>query len=87
MCIWATLGFVTAEKQCQNDIDIPILLGVKEQVDCRLLAIKVPDKVAKLRRCNIIKEAQRKGKKVSKKSLKLACWTMLQRFLRTSEFR
>jgi len=64
------------EKHCQDEIDIPVLLGKREQVDCRLLAVKVPDKVAKIRRCRLISEAQRKSKKVSQKSLKLASWTV-----------
>ncbi|MEK9150359.1 MAG: IS4 family transposase, partial [Candidatus Desantisbacteria bacterium] len=60
------------EKQCQDQIDLQVLLGVKEQVDCRLLAVKVPDEVAKIRRCKLLKEAQRKGKKASDRALKLA---------------
>lgn len=69
--------FKLLEKHCQDELDIPILLGVKERVSCRLLAIKVPDKVAKLRRCRLLSEAQCKGKKVSKKSLKLASFQIL----------
>jgi len=65
------------EKHCQDELDIPILLGVKEQVNCRLLAVKVPDNIAKLRRCKLIKEAQSKGKKVSEKSLKVASFQIL----------
>jgi len=61
-------------KHCQDELDIPILLGVKKQVSCRLLAVRLPDKIAKLRRCRLIAEASDKGKKVSQKSLQLASY-------------
>jgi hypothetical protein len=65
------------EKHCKDMIDEEVLLGVKEKVDCRLLAVKVPDKVAKVRRCKLISEAQRKGKRVSDRALKLASFQVL----------
>ena len=60
------------ETQCQDNLDIQVLLGVTQKVDCRLLAVKVEEKVAKVRRCTLLKEAQRKGTKVSIRTLKLA---------------
>jgi hypothetical protein len=65
------------EKYCQHELDIPILLGTKEQVSCRLLAVRLPDKIAKLRRCRMLSEANDKGKKVTQKSLKLARYQIL----------
>ena len=65
------------EKHCQDMMDEQVLLGVKEKVDCRLFAVKVPDKVAKVRRCKLISEAQRKGKRVSNRALKLASFQVL----------
>lgn len=70
--VWDLLKLL--QKHCQDELDIAILLGIKERVSCRLLAVRLPDKIAKLRRCRLIKEAQEKGKKVSEKSLKLATY-------------
>jgi len=65
------------EKHCQDRIDLPVRLGVKEQVDCRLMAVKVEEKVALSRRCKLIAAAQSKGKRVSNRTLKLAKWIIL----------
>jgi hypothetical protein len=69
--------FLILEYHCNDKMDITVFLGAKERVPCRLISVKIEDKVAKVRRCNLIKEAQRKGKKVSDKSLKLASWIIL----------
>jgi len=53
------------------------MLGAKERVACRLFAVRVPDEVAKLRRCKMIQEAQRKGRKIALKSLKVASFSVL----------
>jgi hypothetical protein len=65
------------EEHCHDNMDIEVMLGAKERVDCRLLAVRVPDEVAKLRRCKIIQEAQRKGRKIALKSLKVASFSVL----------
>jgi hypothetical protein len=72
---WNLLGFL--ERHCRDSIDTQVLLGDKEQVPCRLLAVRVPDDVAMLRRCKLISEAKDKGKPVSARTLKLASWTVL----------
>lgn len=72
---WDLLGFL--ERHCKDVVDIQVLLGDKEQLPCRLLAMRVPDDVARLRRCKRISEAKAKGKPVSDKSLKLANWAVL----------
>jgi len=72
---WDLLGFL--ERHCRDSIDTQVLLGDKEQVPCRLLAVRVPDDVAMLRRCKLISEAKDKGKSVSARTLKLASWTVL----------
>jgi hypothetical protein len=65
-------------RECRRDrIDIQVLLGADERVPCRLLAVRVSDDVAKLRRCKLISEAKKRGKKVSDKALKLASWLIL----------
>jgi hypothetical protein len=65
------------KKRCQDELDMEILLGAKERVPCRLLAVRVPDAVAKLRRSKLISEARREGKKVSKKTIELTKWTVM----------
>ena len=70
---WDLLGLL--KKHCHDELDMQVMLGVKEKVPCRLLAVPVPDEVAKVRRCRLISAA--KGKKPSKKSLELAGWTIL----------
>ena len=52
------------QKCCKDVMDIQVLLGDKEQVPCRLLAVRVSDDVARLRRCKLISEAKAKGKSV-----------------------
>ena len=61
---------------CHDELDMQVMLGVKERVPCRLLAVRVPDEIARVRRCKLISEARRKGKRPSKKSLELASWTV-----------
>ena len=65
------------KKRCQDELDMDILLGAKEKVPCRLLAVRVPDTVAKLRRSKLISKARREGRKVSKKTLELTKWTVI----------
>ena len=72
---WDLLKLLT--KHCNDELDIQVLLGVDERLPCRLLAVRVPDDVAMLRRCKLISEAKDKGKPVSDKTLKLANWTLL----------
>jgi hypothetical protein len=64
-------------KCCKDRMDIQILLGADERVPCRLVAVRVSDDVARLRRCKLISEAKAKGKPVSDKALKLASWVIL----------
>lgn len=75
---WDLLGLL--KEHCRNEmdtVDIQVLLGFKEQVPCRLLAMRVSDEEARLRRCKLISEAKAKGESVSGRALKLASWTVL----------
>jgi hypothetical protein len=72
---WDSLKLL--ETHCHDNMDIEVILGVRERVACRLMAVRVPDEVAKLRRCKIIQEAQRKGRKPTDKSLKVASFSVL----------
>jgi len=75
---WDLLKFM--ETYCKNegdDLDIQVELGLKERVSCRLMAKRVSDKQAMVRRCKLISEAKAKGEKVSEKVLRLASWAIL----------
>jgi hypothetical protein len=60
-----------------DTIDIPISLGKKHLLPCRLLAVRVPDYVANYRLRKIREYAQKKGVTPSKKTLFLAGWTVM----------
>ena len=62
---------------CSHQVDVPILLGVKAKLPCRLLAVRVPDKVARERRAKIRTEYKREGKTPSRRHLALTNWTIL----------
>jgi len=58
-------------------LDMQILLGIKERVPCRILAVKVPDDVANERRRKMKKAAKDKGITLSERVLKLANWNVI----------
>jgi hypothetical protein len=63
--------------QTQNQLDLPVQVGGKQQLTCRLLASRVPPEVADQRRQRI-KEAYRKnGRQPSKTLLRLAAGTIV----------
>jgi len=59
-----------------DDVDIPIKLGVRHRLSCRLLAKRVPPKVADRRRQRLRDQARRRGQMVSQARLRLADWTI-----------
>jgi hypothetical protein len=58
-------------------IDIPIFLGKKHRIPCRLLAVRVSDEVANYRLRKIRDYAWKKGVTPGKKTLFLAGWTVM----------
>ena len=60
-----------------NGVDLAVRIGVKERLQVRLLAVRVPQEVADQRRRRLQAEARRRGQAVSKASLALADWTIL----------
>jgi len=65
------------ETYCPDMLDMQILLGIKERVPCRILAVKVPDDVANERRRKMKKVAKDKGTTLSERVLKLAGWNVI----------
>jgi hypothetical protein len=58
-------------------IDLPVRLGTTAQVPARLLAERVPRRVARQRRKRLRRAAQTKDQPVSAERLALAAWTVL----------
>lgn len=73
--LWNLVDFL--EEHCHRELDVHVLLGAKERLSCRLLAVRVPEAIAAVRRARLKVDARRKGRKVSKRALKLANWTVL----------
>jgi len=63
-------------RQTAQQVDMPILLGAKHQIEARLVAVRVPQEVADQRRYKLKKQARKKGQTVSKARLGLTGWTM-----------
>jgi hypothetical protein len=57
--------------------DIPVRLGARQRLACRLIAVRVPPDVAAARRRKLRRAAQVKGQAVSAERLALADWTLL----------
>ena len=63
-------------EQAQASLDCDVLLGAKQRVAVRLLAVRVPQEVADQRRRRIRKEARDKGRPLSAHLMELAEWTV-----------
>ena len=61
----------------QTTLDLPIALGKRKSVICRLLAAPVPANVADQRRRRLRDEARRRQQPVSSAALLLAGWTVM----------
>ena len=72
---WDLVTFL--QQHTSSQIDMPILLGAKKRVPCRLLGERVPDEVANARRRRIRLHARKKGIQPTQKILFLAGWTLL----------
>ncbi len=71
---WSLADLMSRQKD--NQVEMPILLGAKHQIEARLVAVRVPQEVADQRRYKLKKQARKKGQAVSKARLALAGWTM-----------
>lgn len=71
---------------CRGElVDLPVLLGSKETLACRLIAVRAPTVVAELRRGKERAAAQREGRAVRETVLRLAAWTLVVTSLAPSQ--
>jgi len=63
--------------QTHNQLDLPVQVGGKQQLTCRLLARRVPQEIADQRRKRIKDIYRKKGRQPSEKLLRLAEWTII----------
>jgi hypothetical protein len=80
--IWDTpehlLDLVTfLSQQTESQLDLPVRVGGKQQLVCRLLASRVPQEVADQRRQRIRESYRKQGRQPSQKMLQLAEWTLV----------
>ena len=61
----------------QQTVDVAVMCGANKQVSARLLAQRVPEKVAEQRRAKLREAARKQRKPVSPRSLELCGWTMV----------
>jgi len=71
-----TLTSLLASK-CSHSLDLPIALGVKHQIPCRLVALRLPPPIAALRRQRLVEDARREQTEPSAEQLALAAWAVL----------
>jgi len=62
--------------QTDTAVDLPIALGLKHRLACRLVATRVSAEVAERRRRRLRQDARERGQTVSAACLKLADWTV-----------
>jgi hypothetical protein len=58
-------------------VDVPVVLGAKERLPCRLIAVRVPAEVAARRRQKIGEKARDHGREASQEHLDMQEWTLL----------
>jgi hypothetical protein len=64
-------------QQKRRRLAVPVRLGADAQLPARLLAVRVPRRVAAARRAAILADAKREGEVPSARKLALADWTLL----------
>lgn len=66
----------TLQSTTISSVDMSVLLGAKQHLPCRLVAVRCPQEVADRRRQKAIENAKRKGRTPSEKYLALLDWTI-----------
>lgn len=64
-------------QQHRRRLSTTVTLGVEARLPARLLAVRVPHRVAEARRAAILADAKREGERPSARKLALADWTLL----------
>ncbi len=70
-----TLATLLAAK-CHRDLDLPIQLGVRHRLPCRLLAQRLPPEVVALRRQRLWEAARREQTEPSAEQVAVAAWAV-----------
>ena len=65
------------QSQTKKEIDLPIYLGAKHKIPCRLLVQRVPQEIAQQRHRRLREEAQKKRQALSEKRLAMCDWTIV----------
>jgi len=66
----------TLRATTSSSVDMNVLLGVKQRLPCRLVAVRCPQEVADRRRQKAIENGKRKGRTPSQEYLALLDWTI-----------
>lgn len=69
------LEYLTSHKT-QKVLDIPVLMGKREQVPCRMIAVQVPEEMANRRRQKAHQKARDSGRQASAKHLAMLDWSI-----------
>jgi hypothetical protein len=64
-------------KQKRTTVDVPIQLGSEERLPCRLIAVRCPAEVVRVRVARVKRDAARRGRTPSKAQLDWCHWTIL----------
>ncbi len=67
----------TLTRRCRHRLALPVLLGARHRLPCRLVAERVPVAVTAARQQRLRDEGQRRGQHVTAERLALAAWTIL----------
>lgn len=63
-------------QQSSTAVDLPVRIGQRQRLACRLLAVRVPPAVAEKRRARLRKKASKKGHRLNPERWALAEWTV-----------
>jgi Transposase DDE domain len=65
------------DQQTADRIDTEVVLGTKDRLCCRLIALRLPAEVAEKRLHRLLKKLRKKGRKLSNRQWVLCRWTVL----------
>ena len=71
---WRLGAFLAAQKG--GTVDVRVRVGAEARLPCRLVAVRVPEAVARQRQERLRKKASKKGRKVSAEALALCAWSV-----------